>query len=331
MSRSPRSHFPRATVPLFYADFEAVGRVALTEHATLAELTAREAERVRAYHGYRPEALPSPMFRLEVLFDASEPGQDQAATQIVTQSLRLLACASNALPLWLSIPVDRYSEEHSCWVRSSINYLSGGVRAADMWQRHADVQTFFSPSPAGPDGSHWRITAHQVSTWSALLRHWPSRAREGRIALALEYLAEGIRDLVTDERRALLSASICLECLFGGDGAELRHRTSQRVAHLLGHGAPSADIYARAKKWYDARSRFVHTGTSPDLALTIESLSHLRSATTAMARLLELTGSHEASLAALDRASFERPSALESLHNEPMNAWWRIPINSVAG
>lgn len=46
------TNLARATVPLFYVDFESKGRLELATGITLAELNAREAERVRSNHGY---------------------------------------------------------------------------------------------------------------------------------------------------------------------------------------------------------------------------------------------------------------------------------------
>jgi Apea-like HEPN len=325
MPKSSPSQLPRATVPLFFTDFQCAGRRSLTEDVTLAELTARESERVRSSHAYAVASLPSALFRLEILFDAEPKVEEEAALRLVTKALRLLACVSNALPVWLSLPVDRYSHEHKAWHRSTVADASGGVRLAQLWQRSAAAQSFFGDSQSPEHGDHWFVSEPQIAHWASLLKHWPTQAQEGRIAIALEYLVEAIRDLATDERRALLSASICLECLFGGDGGELRHRISTRVAHLLTTGADAAAVYARAKTWYDARSRFVHSGLSPAAGLTIEAIGHLRVAILAMARLIDAAGSHEAALQVLDRASFERPTQLDTLHGEPPDAWWRLP------
>ena len=94
--RSPASELPRVTVPLFYVDFDSTERQALADGVCLAELNAREAERVRSYHGLvSNQPLPSPMHRLEILFEKkSEPMQAAEAERRFRRAMRLLTCAS---------------------------------------------------------------------------------------------------------------------------------------------------------------------------------------------------------------------------------------------
>lgn len=319
----------RATVPLFEIDFVSKGRVQLSPDVVLAELNAREAERVRSWHAYSKIGLPAPLFRLEVFFDADQSSEETVAVARVRQALQLLACASSTLPVWFSIPIDRYSEDRGCWVRSSVAHISGGQSVSSAIDRPDVITEFFGRTYWDP-AMTWSVSRYELGLWSALLSNWSIPGVEKRVDIALDYFALAVEDLLLDERRAVLSAAIALEAMVG-ERTELRHRVSERFGHLLKTGNASLQLCERAKRWYDCRSKLVHAGASPEPELTIEFVSHMRAGIPAMLRLIREVGSHDHALSVLDEACFVDPPALLAMHSEPADSWWRLSIESPAG
>lgn len=315
---------------MFGIDFQAAGRTELAEGVVLAELTAREAERVRSNHAHFSGALSTPMFRLEVFVEADPSREGTMAEARVKQVLQLLACSANIVPLWMSIPIDRFSVDRGCWVRSSLRDVAGGCRVANLWGRHSAIASFFGYHDYSPD-AYWRVNATQLARWSALIQNWPLPSREKRIDVALDYLAQAVVDLLVDERRAVLSAAISFEALFGQKAPEIRHRTSQRVAQLLSQGAEAVHLYAKAKTWYEARSKLVHAGVAPEPHITTEFVTHLRASVPAMLRLTKLAGGHERALEALDAACFEAPPELVTIRTATKDAWWAFALAPLSG
>lgn len=320
---------PRVTVPLFHVDFQATGRTQLTDDIWLAELDVPEAERVRLYHSSSGRMLPAPRFRLEIFMDADLWTEDDAAEALLNQALRLLACATNICPVWLSIPIDRISIESGRWHRSSYVASTGGRGVVGLSGRQSAVTSFFGYELGDPD-DHWRISAEQIYRWSAILRHWPQPGREKRIDIALEYAVQGILNLLTAEHPAVLAASISYEALFG-ERSELSHRMAQRVAHLLTAGRGGADVYRSARLWYETRSRLVHEGQRAADEVVADFLTHLRAAIPAMLRLIQECNGHKRALEVLDEACFGEPEALQTLAADPVDAWWRFPVGPVNG
>lgn len=162
------------------------------------------------------------------------------------------------------------------------------------------------------------------------MKRWPKPGREKRLDIALEYAAQGILNFLTADHPAIVAASISYEALFG-ERSELSHRMAQRIAHLLTAGHGGADIYRKAKVWYDTRSRLVHEGQKADEEIVSDFLTHLRVAVPAMLRLILQCNGHRRALEILDEACFADPEPLLELASDPVDAWWRFSAGPVDG
>jgi len=321
----------RVTIPLFNVDFRTKGRLELSEGVVLAELIAREAERVRAYHAYEHDKLPAPLFRLEIFVNADRSSEISEGSVRAQQIINLLTCASNAIPQWFSIPIDRYSADNKHWERSSLASIdSNRPHDLSMWNKPEEISSFFGFS-TWSNAKLWFVEQVAIDRWSALLNNWPLPGSQKRLDIALDYLAQAIADLLVHERRALLSTSIAFEALFGTRTSEIRHRTAQRMAHLLLKGRNAFHLYEQARRWYDGRSKLVHAGVVPEPSLTTEFISYLRAALPAMLRLIKVAGTHDRALELLDRACFDEPLELKEMRGDPDDCWWRLPLESING
>lgn len=292
----------RLTVPLFFGDFEASGRIELTETVVLAELDEQERQRIHSYWsnvGIRPITDP-PRWRLEIhgvvvpddVYAAVEP-----AGEVVRWHLAVLSCAVAEAPFWPSVLIDEPQARR--WVRWSWAWRSGGD---PNWRT--------------------RISETHLMTWSQLLRNWPPEARHRNIDAALDHYYDSILDGRIHPRKALMSASVAHEVLLGhGIRSEQRYRLSQRGAVLTARGHEGPRIQRALRGLYDARSKLVHAGEDPDSTLVVQLQRFLMAAIPRMARLASTAGSYEDAIRVLEQAPYLRPSHLEELLDD-RKSWW---------
>jgi hypothetical protein len=319
----------RITVPIFHIVFDdaVAGRIQLGKNVILGQLNAQESKRVQAYHaivaGYTDDfhiatKLRPPSHRVEIFADAD---QDMDAVQIgvhdkMLDVMSLLALASRAAPVWYSEPVDRWNSGEKTWERAVVIYNSGG--AGPSYNRVDGEINSYLPTTGGPA---WRVSADAVEAWGRLLQLWRDLPGKSPLRIAARYFHDAIMTLRGNSWRSFISASICLECIFGDSSTELSYRISQRAANLGRVADLDADAtYQFVRKSYNARSKLVHEGTHPDPRSVVDLLELLRKLLPIMGILDSESGSHKNALARIDSAGIGNNQVVADL-KERSNVW----------
>lgn len=323
----------RITVPLFHVvfDSEVNGRYKLGESITLAQLDEQEAGRVQGTHagamGYqndnisRAARLRAPSHRIEIFRDLTrgESGIQDSVHDEVTHTLALLSVASRTVPVWYSEPLDQWSDDRKQWERISISYRQGGARVGGRIGN--PVIAKYLPATIGPA---WYVPGTCVKAWGGLIELWRTLPRKSPLILAVQYFHDAMIQLVSDTWRSFVSASVCLECMFGDNAVELSFRISQRVANLARVlGLPAEQTYQKVRKAYAARSKLVHEGKHPDIESVVEFIELLRCLLPAMAALDSLSGGHNISLAKIDALALGDEVVLNEMREK--YADWSLP------
>ena len=221
---------------------------------------------------------------------------------------------------------DGVQEQLTGLVRSTLSKLSLCVRGY-FNVSYAVVDQF--------DGSVWRRMQHlnvreplrqlgfshipvsRLDTWSGLLTHWPSQP-DPALALALQYYCESLLDRAQkDYHRAVVSAAIATEVLFGERGGEITYRISTRAAQLVATGEDAVMVQKAIKKLYKIRSGVVHSGKGA--SKSVVDLWH-QFLMCAIPSIAAWPGSLVNLRETLDRASFTRDVDLDVVTNS--DGWW---------
>lgn len=241
-------------------------------------------------------------FRLEIFGEASSDGLDFEDDQ---EHARLEEIITNALSL-LSLCVRGYF---------SAPYAVVDRYDGNVWRRNEYIKT----QGASYDLRASHVPVSRLETWSNLIRHWP-REPDDVLTLALRYYSESLLDRNQGNYgRAMVSAAIATEILFGERGGELTLRISTRAAHLIERGARAFKVQKVIKELYKERSSVVHTGRGGNKDSIDIWHQFLMRAIPSVAAWGGPVGQLQA---ALDEASFRRRDSLDELLDE--DGWWNF-------
>lgn len=197
-------------------------------------------------------------------------------------------------------------------------YFSGSYAAIDrfdgsVWRRESYIDT---REPVY-DLNYVSVPFSRLSTWSMLIEKWPDQP-DSALTLAMSYYRESLLDQAQGSvGRAMVSAAIATEILFGAGNGELSNRISTRAAHLVARGGSAFVVHKAIKKLYDKRSSVVHTGkggSKEEVSLWHQFLMQ------ALPSVAAWGGTVAELQSALDSASFRRGDALDKLLDE--DGWW---------
>lgn len=285
------------------------GRFQVAPDVWLASLDDQETQRILTASGlaHTPmNACRLELHNVTIAFDPVEerspggPGRssfvDIRPVLRVETILGLLSLCVRMAPAWPGVVYDVQGQKS--WVRDAAVYAWGGFYRGK-----------YSYLPMG-----------RLRTWARLVEAWPHHVTD-TVDQALGYYYQSIVDRPEHPAKGLTSAAIAFESLLGrGLQQELSHRLSNRAALLVARGSEAREISSIVKRWYTIRSKLVHDAVTPDPADVVHFQQFLMRAIPSMARLIQLTGSHQNAIAALDDAPYERSGQLDSLF-EP-DGWW---------
>jgi hypothetical protein len=323
----------RITVPLFHVVFDktVTGRRDLGNGIVLAELDEKESRRVQNYHatvlGYSFDPLSDvlylrpPSHRIEIFRDLNQEQADIEARvhESVTNALSLLAIASRAAPSWYSEPVDEWNDDRGRWERSAVPEGQGGTRCQTRAAK-PEVKRYL---PASVNQA-WYISDQCVEAWGRLIGLWALLPSKSPLMLAAQYFHDAVTQLVSDDWRAFISGSICLECMLGDSAVELSFRISQRAANIARVlELNTEETYLHIRKMYTARSKLVHEGRHPDPEAVVDFLDFLRKLLPVVATLDSLAGGHKNSLAKIDAVAMGNGEIILDL--KARSSIWSLP------